>query len=69
MLGKSPIKWRQRPNMTIAVDGDVQRQFKETNKISYSMFTCPYFRVYVGKQNKFPVFKVIATMRSNHGSK
>ena len=43
--------------MTIAVDGDVQRQFKETNKISYSMFTCPYFRVYVGKQNKFPVFE------------
>ena len=28
MLGKSPIKWRQRPDMTIAVDWDVKHQFK-----------------------------------------
>ena len=31
-LGKSPIKWRQRPNMTIAVDWDLKHQFKHTNK-------------------------------------
>ena len=29
MLGKSPIKWRQRPDMTIAVDWDVKHQFKQ----------------------------------------
>ena len=32
ILGKSPIKWRQRPDMTVAVDWDVQHQFKQTNK-------------------------------------
>ena len=30
MLGKNPIKWRQRPDMTIAVDWDVKHQFKQT---------------------------------------
>ena len=34
MLGKSPIKWRQRPDMTIAVDRDVKHQFKQTHSIS-----------------------------------
>ena len=29
ILGKSPIKWRQHSNMTIAVDWDVKRQFKQ----------------------------------------
>ena len=33
MLGKSPIKWRQRPDMTIAVDWDVKHQFKQTKSI------------------------------------
>ena len=28
--GKSPIKWRQRPDMTLAVDWDVKYQFKQT---------------------------------------
>ena len=28
MLGKSPIKWRECPDMTIAVDWDVEHQFK-----------------------------------------
>ena len=32
MLRKSPIKWRQRPDMTIAVDCDVKNQFKEIIK-------------------------------------
>ena len=32
MLGKIPIKWRQRPDMTIAVDCDVKLQFKQTDK-------------------------------------
>ena len=31
ILGKSPIKWRQRPGMIIAVDWDVKHQFKQTN--------------------------------------
>ena len=29
MLGKSPIKWRQRPNMITAVDWDIKHQFKQ----------------------------------------
>ena len=32
ILGKSPIKWRQRPDMTLAVVWDVKNQFKRTNK-------------------------------------
>ena len=32
ILGKSPIKWRQRPDMTIAVDWNVKHQFKQTHK-------------------------------------
>ena len=32
MLGKSPIKWWQRPDMTTTVDWDVKHQFKQTNK-------------------------------------
>ena len=32
ILGKSPIKWRQRPDMTLAVDWDVKHQLKQTNK-------------------------------------
>ena len=32
MLGKSPIKWRQRPNMTIAVDWGVKHPFKLKKK-------------------------------------
>ena len=31
MLGRSPIKWREFPDMTIAVDWDVMHQFKQTN--------------------------------------
>ena len=33
-LGKSPMKWIQSPEMTIAVDWDVKHQFKQT-KIMY----------------------------------
>ena len=39
-MGKSPIKWRQRPNMTIAVDWDVKHQFKQTNKQFFFQNTC-----------------------------
>ena len=28
MLGRSPIKWRQRPDMTIAVDWEAKPQIK-----------------------------------------
>ena len=31
ILGKSPIKWRQRPDLTLAVDWDVKHQFKHTH--------------------------------------
>ena len=37
MLGKRPIKWRQRPDMTIAVDWDVNHQFTQTNKQTFWM--------------------------------
>ena len=37
MLGKSPTKWRQRPDMIIAVDWDVKHQFKQTNKPSINL--------------------------------
>ena len=35
ILGKSPIKWRQHPDMTLAVDWDVKNQFKQTNKYNH----------------------------------
>ena len=35
MLGKSPIKWKQRLDKTIAVDWDVKHQFKQTNNTRY----------------------------------
>ena len=34
MLGKSPIKWRQHPGITIAVDLDVKPQIKQLSKYS-----------------------------------
>ena len=34
MLDKSPIKWRQRLDMTIAVNWDVKHQFKQTKLIT-----------------------------------
>ena len=33
ILGKSPINWRQRPDMTLAVDLYIKHQFKQTNNI------------------------------------
>ena len=52
MLGKSPIKWRQRPDMAIAVDWDVKRQFKQTKLKSRATLTSGnvstlYFQVYM----------------------
>ena len=35
IFGKSPIKWRQRPDMTLAVDWHVKYQFKQTNKAKH----------------------------------
>ena len=32
MLDRSPVKWRQRPDMNIAVDWDAKPQIKQTNK-------------------------------------
>ena len=32
ILSKSPIKWRQRLDMTLSVDWDVKHQFKQINK-------------------------------------
>ena len=36
ILVKSPIKWRQCPEVTLAVDWDVKHQFKQTNKQTLS---------------------------------
>ena len=33
ILGKNPIKWRQRSDMTIAVDWDIKHQFKQIKTI------------------------------------
>ena len=38
ILGKSPIKWRQRHDMTLAVDWDVKHQFKQKN-FKHTMIT------------------------------
>ena len=38
MLGSSPIKWRQRPDMTIVVDWDVKHQFKQTNHCNTKIY-------------------------------
>ena len=47
MLGKSPIQWRQRPNMTIAVDWDIKHQ---TNTKSFAVtvkLICAFVFAYV----------------------
>ena len=31
MLGKSPLKWGQRPDMTLAVDCEVKHQLEKAN--------------------------------------
>ena len=36
LLAKSPIKWRQRPDMTIAVDLNVKHNFKQTNFVPFN---------------------------------
>ena len=33
ILGKSPMKWKQHPDMTIAVDWDIKHPFKQTNTL------------------------------------
>ena len=40
ILGKSPIKWRQRPDMTLAVDWDVKHQLKQVWYSKYSAIRC-----------------------------
>ena len=46
MLGKSTIKWRQRPDMAFAVDWDVKHQFKQTNSIYMSFLKLKYALVF-----------------------
>ena len=41
MVGKSPIKWRQGPDMTIAVDWDEKHLFKQTNKATRKLTEVP----------------------------
>ena len=49
MLGKRPIKWRQLPDMTTAVEWDVKQQSKQTNQIRILLsefdlkYICAYF--------------------------
>ena len=50
MLGKSLIKWRQRHDMTIAVDWDVKHQFKQSSMGSLKCFAQEHYtaQVHVG---------------------
>ena len=50
MLGKSPIKWRQRPVMTLAVDWNVKHQFKQTKTLKLNV--CPYAKKRKEKEMK-----------------
>ena len=45
MLGKSLIKWRQHPDITIAVDWDVKHQFKQTNWWIFGFTVTPIAKV------------------------
>ena len=36
IFGKDPIKWRQRTDMTTAVDWDVKHKFKQTKRVSHT---------------------------------
>ena len=57
ILGKSPIKRRQRPDMTLAVDWDVKHQFKQTKK--------PYLRIHTkSKKSLFLVKMAFSLLRS-----
>ena len=38
ILGRSPMNWRQRSDMTIAVDQDVKHQFRQTNETIFFNF-------------------------------
>ena len=41
ILGKSPIKWRDRPDMILAVDWDVKHQIKSNSLLAKVVFpTC-----------------------------
>ena len=40
MLGKSPIKWRQRPDMPFAVDWDIKHKLKQTKIIMHVLHMC-----------------------------
>ena len=42
MLGKSPIKWRQCPDMTIAVDWDVEHHFKTLDSQGHQCLMIEY---------------------------
>ena len=38
-FGKSPIKWRQHPDMSLADDGDVEHQFTQNLQYTSTYFT------------------------------
>ena len=42
ILGKSPIEWRQGPDMTLAVDWDVKHQFRQTKPTLICLCTMLY---------------------------
>ena len=43
LMGKSHIKWRQRPDMTIAVDWNGKQQFKQTNEQTWNLVPKIFF--------------------------
>ena len=64
ILGKSLVKWRQRPNMTLAVDWDVQHQFNQTNIIERTVYICLNCLLTVRRQlvfNSVDVINVLGT--------
>ena len=58
MLGKSPIKWRLCPDMTLAVDWDVKHQFKQTNLLS-GIFLFSFCQI-KEKNEAVQQFKIVA---------
>ena len=59
ILGKSPVKLRQRPDMTLAVDWDVKHQFKQTNIIEGTVYICLNYLLTVRRQLVFTSVDVI----------
>ena len=63
MLGKSPIKWGQRPDMTIAVDWDVKHQFKNVLYLNVPLICFIMHKLTMFSQN----FTMVLNKHVNYG--